>query len=122
MDNRILFLLFLIFGNIYNGGIAELNAEEETESECVNTPSPQQTSDCVNKNILEDDAYCCFFEIENHKKQEIKKCAGLTEFQYYHIKLYVKEKMDELLYRDLNIHCYSSILKITSYLFLFFLI
>ena len=123
MDNKILFLLFLLFGYIYNGDpIAELKADEETDSECINTQSPQQTSDCVDKGVSEDDEYCCFFEIENHKKEEIKLCAGLTEFQYDHIKLYVKEKMDELLYRDLNIHCDSSILKIIYYLFLYFLI
>ena len=106
MVKKFYFLIVFLFGFIYNGDpISELKADEETDSPCFNTPNPQSTEDCINREVAEDDEYCCFFEIENHKKQIEKKCAGLSEFQYKHIKLYVKEKMDELLYRDLNIYC-----------------
>ena len=124
MDKKILFLIILIvlIGFILNGDpISELKADEETDSECYNTPEPKSQNDCVDKEVSEYDDYCCYFEIENNKKQNIQICAGLTEFQYKHIKLYVKEKMDELLYRDLHIHCNSSFLKLTYLLFLFFL-
>ena len=122
MKNKILFFLIIIFlfKCIYNGDpISEMKADEETESDCYLTPNPQSTSDCLNREVNEDDERCCLFEIENHKKETIRTCSGLTEFQYNHIKLYVKEKMDELLYRDFHIHCDSFIIKI-SYLFLLF--
>ncbi len=113
-------LLFVLFGHVYNGDpVSEMKADEESESECFNTPHPENTEDCINKEVHEDDKKCCLFEIENHKKETIRTCSGLTEFQYNHIKLYVKEKMDELLYRDFHIYCDSFTLKI-SFLFLLF--
>lgn len=121
MENKILFFIsiLLIFKYINNNGVAELKAEEETISECYNTNSPKSEKDCIDREVDEGDEYCCLFEIETHKKQNIKRCSGLTAFQYNHIKLYVKEKMDELLFRDLHIHCNSSTIKI-FYLFLLF--
>lgn len=122
MENKIIFLFIILFlfGTINSGDpVAELNADEETDSDCFNTENPQSAKDCVNKESAEEDEYCCFFEIETHKKVKVNKCAGLTKFQYDHIKLYVKEKMDELLFRDLHIHCNSSTIKI-FYLFLLF--
>ena len=125
MKNKILFFLIIIFlfGYINNGDpVSEMKADEETESDCYLTQNPQSTSDCLNREVFEDDEICCLFEIENHKKESITLCSGLTEFQYNHIKLYVKEKMDELLYRDLHIHCKSFILKTNFLLLLFFYI
>ena len=122
MKNKILFFLIIIFlfKCIYNGDpISEMKADAETESDCYLTQNPQSTSDCLNREVFEDDEICCLFEIENHKKETIRTCSGLTEFQYNHIKLYVKEKMDELLYRDFHIYCDSFTLKI-SFLFLLF--
>ena len=122
MKNKILFFLIIIFlfKCTYNGDpISEMKADEETESDCYLTQNPQSTSDCLNREVFEDDEICCLFEIENHKKESITLCSGLTEFQYNHIKLYVKEKMDELLYRDFHIYCDSFTLKI-SFLFLLF--
>ncbi len=125
MKNKILFFLIIIFlfKCIYNGDpVSEMKADEEHESDCYLTQNPQSTSDCLNREVFEDDEICCLFEIENHKKESITLCSGLTEFQYNHIKLYVKEKMDELLYRDLHIHCKSFILKTNFLLLLFFYI
>lgn len=125
MKNKILFFLIIIFlfKCIYNGDpISEMKADEETESDCYLTQNPQSTSDCLNREVFEDDEICCLFEIENHKKESITLCSELTEFQYNHIKLYVKEKMDELLYRDLHIYCKSFILKTNFLLLLFFYI
>ena len=115
------FITFLfLFGFVINGDpVSEMKADEENESECFHTQHPEKTQDCISKQVHEDDDKCCLFEIENHKEEIIKVCSGLTAFQYDHIKLYVKEKMDELLYRDFHIHCDSFILKI-SYLFLLF--
>ena len=87
--------------------------------EIIDSPIPLLIGVLGNKESAEEDEYCCFFEIETHKKVKVNKCAGLTKFQYDHIKLYVKEKMDELLFRDLHIHCNSSTIKI-FYLFLLF--
>ena len=92
--------------------VSELKADEETESDCYNTQNPQSKDDCLKREVAEGDEYCCLFEIETHKKKTEKRCSGLTEFQYNHIKLYVKEKMDELLYRNFHIHCNS--LKLTN--------
>ena len=122
MEKRIIFFLIIFFLLVFiNNGdpVAELNADEETDSDCFNTIDPKSEEDCVDKESAEEDEYCWFFEIETHKKLKVKKCAGLTKFQYDHIKLYVKEKMDELLFRDLHIHCNSSMIKI-YYLFLLF--
>ena len=112
MKFNLLLLIFLfLFKIVFNGiSVAELKNQEETESECFNTIDPQSVNDCIDKDIDEDDTFCCLFEIETHRKEKKKKCAGLTEFQYEHIKLYVKEKMDQLLYRDLSINCHSSII------------
>jgi hypothetical protein len=124
MGHKILFLclLFFLFEFIYNGDpVSELKANEETDSDCYKTINPQSENDCIEKESAEDDEYCCLFEIETHKKKKEKLCAGLTEFQYKHIKLYVKEKMDELLYRDLHIYCNFSMIKlIYFYSILFF--
>ena len=107
-----LIIFAFLFKIVFNGiPVAELKIEEETESECYNTPNPEKFEDCIDKEIDEDDTFCCLFEIETHRKEKRKRCAGLTQFQYDHIKLYVKEKMDQLLYRDLNIYCYSLITK-----------
>ena len=104
-------IILLLLKIVLNGiPVAELKIEEETDSECYNTPNPNSVSDCIDKEIDEEDTYCCLFEIETHRKEKKKRCAGLTAFQYDHIKLYVKEKMDQLLYRDLNIHCNSLII------------
>ena len=113
MGNKILFPLIVVslIGTVYNGQkVSQLNANEERNSQCANT-KPNSKQDCYDKDIDEDDDICCYFEIENHRKEKEIKCAGLTMFQYNHIKLYVKEKMDELLYRDLNIYCNSSMNK-----------
>ena len=122
MKNNFLFffILFYLFELILNGDpVSELKADEETDSECYNTVDPQKVEDCTNRKVAEGDEYCCLFDIETHKKKNIKRCSGLTEFQYLHIKLYVKEKMDELLYRNFHIHCDSLILK--SRLFIYFI-
>jgi hypothetical protein len=117
-----LIIILFLFAFIINGDpVSELKADEENYSECFKTSNPKGKSDCLEKEVAEDDTYCCFFEIETHKKKKEQKCAGLTEFQYNHIKLYVKEKMDELLYRDLHIDCNSVIIKICYSLFLFLL-
>ena len=109
--NYLILFLFL-FKIVFNGTpVAELKAEEETESECYNTPNPENEEDCLDQEVIEGDKYCCLFEIETNKKEKKKRCAGLTVFQYENIKLYVKEKMDQLLYRDLYIHCDSIIIK-----------
>ena len=123
MENKILFFIsiLLIFKYINNNGVAELKAEEETSSECYNTNSPKSEKDCIDREVDEGDEYCCLFEIETHKKQNIKRCSGLTEFQYNHIKLYVKEKMDELLYRDFHIHCDSFLIKFNFSIILLYL-
>ena len=106
-------ILIILFKIVLNGiPVAELKSEEETESECFNTINPNNVDDCINKDIVEEDKYCCLFEIETHRKEKKKRCAGLTEFQYNHIKLYVKEKMDQLLYRDLKIKCNSTLINI----------
>ncbi len=88
--------------------VSELKADEETTSECVNTQNPANKEECLTKATLEEDKYCCLFEIESHKKEKKSFCSALSEFQYLHIKLYVKEKMDELLYRNFDIHCNSN--------------
>ncbi len=99
--------------------VSELKADEETESECFNTQNPKKKEDCIGKEVVEGDAYCCLFKVEDHKKNKKNYCAALTEFQYQHIKLYVKEKMDELLFRNYDIHCDSYITKFQIYLFIF---
>jgi len=110
MKMIILFLLYFI-KYIYSGiVVSEPYRDEETESECVNTKNPKESSECFNKAVLEEDKYCCLFEIETHKKEVIKTCSALDEFQYNHIRLYVKEKMDELYYRDFHINCNSLII------------
>ena len=111
MNKSIYLILLILFKIILNGiPVAELKIEEETESECYNTVEPKNIDDCKDKDIDEEDKYCCFFEIETLRKEKKKRCAGLTEFQYNHIKLYVKEKMDQLLYRDLKINCKSNLI------------
>lgn len=123
MENKIIYLyiLFFLFQFIYNGNpVSELKADEETDSDCYNTENPKSQDDCINRGLAQDDSYCCLFEIETHKKNKEKICSGLTEFQYTHIKLYVKEKMDELLFRDLHIHCNFSMIKISYLFFLIF--
>ena len=122
MEYKLLNLIniLLLFEFIINGDpVSELKADEESYSECYKTTDPKGISDCKEKKVAEEDTYCCLFEIETQKKTKEQKCAGLTEFQYNHIKLYVKEKMDELLYRDLHIDCKSLILKMCYFLFLF---
>ena len=113
MNKNTYLILIILFKIVLNGiPVAELKSEEETESECFNTINPNNVDDCINKDIVEEDKYCCLFEIETHRKEKKKRCAGLTEFQYNHIKLYVKEKMDQLLYRDLKIKCNSTLINI----------
>ena len=113
-------IIFASFRYIMNGDpVSELKADEETESDCYNTQNPQSKDDCLKREVAEGDEYCCLFEIETHKKKTEKRCSGLTEFQYNHIKLYVKEKMDELLYRNFHIHCNS--LKLTNSLLIVFI-
>ena len=109
--------------NISKNGeaVSESKDDEETTSECYLTESPTKKEDCLEKGVAEDDTFCCLFEIENIRKVKTKVCRGLTQFQYDHIKLYVKEKMDELLYRDLVIRCSSLMLKNIS-LFFFILL
>ena len=105
---RSIILFLFLFKIVFNGiNVAELKVEEETESECFNTLNPENVEDCINREIDEEDSFCCLFEIETHRKEKEKRCSGLTRFQYEHIKLYVKEKMDQLLYRNLNIYCNS---------------
>ena len=112
MNKNTYLILIILFKIVLNGiPVAELKSEEETESECFNTINPNNVDDCINKDIVEEDKYCCLFEIETHRKEKKKRCAGLTVFQYENIKLYVKEKMDQLLYRDLYIHCDSILIK-----------
>ena len=118
MNKNTYLILIILFKIVLNGiPVAELKSEEETESECFNTINPNNVDDCINKDIVEEDKYCCLFEIETHRKEKKKRCAGLTEFQYNHIKLYVKEKMDQLLYRDLKIKCDSTLININILLF-----
>ena len=118
MNKNTYLILIILFKIVLNGiPVAELKSEEETESECFNTINPNNVDDCINKDIVEEDKYCCLFEIETHRKEKKKRCAGLTEFQYNHIKLYVKEKMDQLLYRDLKIKCNSTLININILLF-----
>ena len=105
-------IIFVSFKYIMSGDpVSELKADEETESDCYKTSNPQSKEDCLQREVAEGDEYCCLFEIETNKKEKKKRCAGLTVFQYENIKLYVKEKMDQLLYRDLYIHCDSIILQ-----------
>ena len=105
-------IIFVSFKFILNGErVSELKADEETESDCYLTANPQNKNDCLEREVAEGDSYCCLFEIETHKKKTEKRCSGLTDFQYHHIKLYVKEKMDELLYRNFHIYCKSLKLK-----------
>ena len=120
-----LILIFLLKIVLNGTPVAELKIEEETESECYNTVNPNIIDDCIDQDIDEEDKYCCLFEIETQRKKKKKICAGLTEFQYNHIKLYVKEKMDQLLYRDLKINCNSKIIyenMLLIYIFLFILL
>ena len=113
-------IIFVSFKFILNGDpVSELKADEETESDCYKTANPQSKNDCLEREVAEGDSYCCLFEIETHKKKTEKRCSGLTSFQYNHIKLYVKEKMDELLYRNFHIHCNS--LKLKNKLFIAFI-
>ena len=120
MNKNIYLILIILFKIIINGiPVAELKIDEETESECYNTVEPKNIDDCKDKDIDEEDKYCCFFEIETLRKEKKKRCAGLTEFQYNHIKLYVKEKMDQLLYRDLNIYCNSLLIAKRNFLIVF---
>ena len=108
-----LIILFCLIKIVFNGiPVAELKIDEETESECYNTANPESVDDCIDREIDEEDTFCCLFEIETHRKEKKKRCAGLTQFQYDHIKLYVKEKMDQLLYRDLKIKCNSTLINI----------
>ena len=121
-----LIILFCLIKIVFNGiPVAELKIDEETESECYNTENPQSVEDCIDREIDEEDTFCCLFEIETLRKEKKKRCAGLTQFQYDHIKLYVKEKMDQLLYRDLKINCNSKIIyenMLLIYIFLFILL
>ncbi len=112
MKNKKYIIIFLLLIRlVFNGiNVAELKTEEETDSECYNTQNPNSINDCIDQEIDEEDSYCCLFEIETHRKEKKKRCAGLTQFQYEHIKLYVREKMENLLYRNLDIHCNSLIL------------
>ena len=114
-----LILIFLLKIVLNGTPVAELKIEEETESECYNTVNPNIIDDCIDQDIDEEDKYCCLFEIETQRKEKKKICAGLTEFQYNHIKLYVKEKMDQLLYRDLNIYCNSILITKERFLIVF---
>ena len=115
-----LIILFCLIKIVFNGiPVAELKIDEETESECYNTENPQSVDDCIDREIDEEDTFCCLFEIETLRKEKKKRCAGLTQFQYDHIKLYVKEKMDQLLYRDLNIICNSILITKERFLFVF---
>ena len=115
-----LIILFCLIKIVFNGiSVAELKIEEETESECYNTANPDSVDDCIDREIDEEDTFCCLFEIETHRKEKKKRCAGLTQFQYDHIKLYVKEKMDQLLYRDLNIYCNSLLITKRNFLIVF---
>ena len=115
-----LIILFCLIKIVFNGiPVAELKIEEETESECYNTANPDSVDDCIDREIDEEDTFCCLFEIETHRKEKKKRCAGLTQFQYDHIKLYVKEKMDQLLYRDLNIYCNSLLITKRNFLIVF---
>ena len=112
-----LIILFSLIKIVFNGiPVAELKIDEETESECYNTANPESVDDCIDREIDEEDTFCCLFEIETHRKEKKKRCAGLTQFQYDHIKLYVKEKMDQLLYRDLNIYCNSLLITKRNFL------
>ena len=118
-------MIFLLKIVLNGTPVAELKIEEETESECYNTENPQSVDDCIDREIDEEDTFCCLFEIETLRKEKKKRCAGLTQFQYDHIKLYVKEKMDQLLYRDLKINCNSKIIyenMLLIYIFLFILL
>ena len=115
-----LIILFCLIKIVFNGiPVAELKIDEETESECYNTANPESVDDCIDREIDEEDTFCCLFEIETHRKEKKKRCAGLTQFQYDHIKLYVKEKMDQLLYRDLNIYCNSLLITKRNFLIVF---
>ena len=115
-----LIILFSLIKIVFNGiPVAELKIDEETESECYNTANPESVDDCIDREIDEEDTFCCLFEIETHRKEKKKRCAGLTQFQYDHIKLYVKEKMDQLLYRDLNIYCNSLLITKRNFLIVF---
>ena len=115
-----LIILFCLIKIVFNGiPVAELKIDEETESECYNTENPQSVDDCIDREIDEEDTFCCLFEIETLRKEKKKRCAGLTQFQYDHIKLYVKEKMDQLLYRDLNIYCNSLLITKRNFLIVF---
>ena len=115
-----LIILFCLIKIVFNGiPVAELKTEEETESECYNTANPESVDDCIDREIDEEDTFCCLFEIETHRKEKKKRCAGLTQFQYDHIKLYVKEKMDQLLYRDLNIYCNSLLITKRNFFIVF---
>ena len=115
-----LIILFCLIKIVFNGiPVAELKIDEETESECYNTENPQSVEDCIDREIDEEDTFCCLFEIETLRKEKKKRCAGLTQFQYDHIKLYVKEKMDQLLYRDLNIYCNSILITKERFLIVF---
>ena len=115
-----LIILFCLIKIVFNGiPVAELKIDEETESECYNTENPQSVDDCIDREIDEEDTFCCLFEIETLRKEKKKRCAGLTQFQYDHIKLYVKEKMDQLLYRDLNIYCDSTLITKERFLIVF---
>ena len=115
-----LIILFGLIKIVFNGiPVAELKIDEETESECYNTANPELVDDCIDREIDEEDTFCCLFEIETHRKEKKKRCAGLTQFQYDHIKLYVKEKMDQLLYRDLNIYCNSLLIAKRNFLIVF---
>ena len=115
-----LIILFSLIKIVFNGiPAAELKIDEETESECYNTANPESVDDCIDREIDEEDTFCCLFEIETHRKEKKKRCAGLTQFQYDHIKLYVKEKMDQLLYRDLNIYCNSLLITKRNFLIVF---
>ena len=115
-----LIILFSLIKIVFNGiPVAELKIDEETESECYNTENPESVDDCIDREIDEEDTFCCLFEIETHRKEKKKRCAGLTQFQYDHIKLYVKEKMDQLLYRDLNIYCNSLLITKRNFLIVF---
>ena len=115
-----LIILFCLIKIVFNGiPVAELKVDEETESECYNTANPESVDDCIDREIDEEDTFCCLFEIETHRKEKKKRCAGLTQFQYDHIKLYVKEKMDQLLYRDLNIYCNSLLITKRNFFIVF---
>ena len=124
LKNLILVYTFISMINFSKNGdpVSELKADEETTSECYNTSSPTKKEDCIDQEVADGDKYCCLFDIETFKKKKVKVCRGLTEFQYDHIKLYVKEKMDELLYRELNIRCDSFILKKSKFFFFILLL